>query len=122
MSRKAAVSGIAGEERIVAEVLPIGDAVGTAAAGVSKPWNADAAPTAGPRHHPPVLDDADNLMAGYDGQLRIRQLAVHHMQVGAADRAGFDTHQDFARSWLGGGPFFKLQRLADFMQDHHFHE
>ncbi len=68
MSGKAAVSRIAGEERIVAEVLPIGDAVGTAAAGAPQPWNADAcAERSMGDPIPDCLDDTDNLVPGTMG-------------------------------------------------------
>src|SRR5438309_283482 len=43
------------------------------------------------RPHPP-----DDLVAGHDRQLRIGQLAIDHMQIGSADAAGRDLHQDFA--------------------------
>ena len=89
---------------------------------MSKPWDADAC--ADRRTGDAIatcLDDADNLVTGDNGQLRMGQLAIHHMQVGAADRAGFDSHQDFAGSWRASRPFFKLQRLSEFMQHHHFH-
>jgi hypothetical protein len=49
------------------------------------------------RSHP-----ADNLVAGHDRQLRIRQFAVDHVQIGATDAAGRNLNQDLALARLGG--------------------
>lgn len=42
MRRKPSVAGVAGEQRLVAEVLVPTDAVGAMSAGMAKPGNADA--------------------------------------------------------------------------------
>ena len=93
----AAVAGVAGEQRPVAQVLPPVTAIWTDAAGRAEPGHADPlaqgkAGDAGAERR----DPADDLMAGDDRQLRVRQFAVDHMQVGAAHAAGRDLDQDLA--------------------------
>lgn len=104
MGGKAAVARIAGEERPVAKVFHIGFAISAASACMSEPWNAHASPGRWVLHSLAApLDDADNLMAGHDRQLRILQFAGDYMQVGAADGAGLDPHQISPAAGCGSG-------------------
>ena len=41
---------------------------------------------------------ADDLVARHDGDLRLGEIAVHHVKVGATDPAGRDPDQNFARA------------------------
>src|SRR5437762_12524608 len=89
---------VPGEARAIAQVLAIGSAEGADAARAPQPRHADAVTlpeTRGPRTdggHP-----ADDLVTGDERQLRMRQLAVHHVQVGPADGAGADLQEHLAR-------------------------
>ena len=47
---------------------------------------------------PDRCDTADDLMTRHDRQFWIQQFAVHHMQIGPADAAGFDLDQNLAGS------------------------
>src|SRR5215831_15272587 len=69
----AAITCIAGELRVVAQVLHPGLAVCTNAAGAAKPRD--------------------------DRKLRIRQLAINNVKIGAADGARLNSNQDFADGW-----------------------
>ncbi len=56
--------------------------------------------------------NADNLVAGHDRQFRIGQVAVDHMQIGTANRAGLDPHQNLSRSGTRQRPFLQPERLS----------
>ena len=65
-------------------------------------------PTRSPSVNPltPCADrrhTADDLVPRHDRQFRVFQFAVDHMQIGAADAAGRDLDQDFARPGAGSG-------------------
>jgi hypothetical protein len=51
------------------------------------------------RSHP-----ADNFVARHDRQLRIRQFAVDHVQIGATNAAGRNLNQDLVLARLGNRP------------------
>ena len=70
-------------------------------AGLAEPGHADARPGREIDAIADRLDAADDLVAGNDRQLRIRQFAVDHVQVGAADAAGLDPHADLAAPGSG---------------------
>ena len=65
---------------------------------------------------------AHDLVAGDQGQLGVRQLAVDDVQIGAADRAGLDPHQDLARAGDGVGEPGRAQWLAGSVEDHGEHD
>src|SRR3546814_12117233 len=69
------------------------------------------------RSHPP-----DDLVARYQGQFRLRQLAVDHMQIGAADPAGGDLDQNLLRVRPRLGQVGHDQRATDRVQHHGMHE
>jgi hypothetical protein len=58
---------------------------------------------------------------GNNGQYRIGQFTVNHMQVRAANRAGGYLHQQFVRPRLGPGQRAQLYRLAWLIQHHCLH-
>src|SRR5262249_56157263 len=75
-------------------VLGPGAAMGTEAVGRAEPRHADAladrqARYAGTRRR----NASDDLVAGNERQLRMRQLAVDHVKIGAADTAGVDLEK-----------------------------
>ena len=123
MRSKAAVARVAGEARAVAKVFPAAPAIGTFAAGITKPGNAD--PFADPeRRHagPKRLDPTDHLVAGNNRIGRIGQFSIDDMQIGPAHAAGTDLDAHIA----GPGnrvllPLLKSERRAGRRQDHGVH-
>ena len=92
MGGVAAVARIAGEERIVAKIFARAHAIGAMPAGMAEPGHADARVRAQKpvTPAPDRVDAADDFMAGNDRELRLCQLAVDDMEIGAADAAGLD--------------------------------
>src|SRR5579863_2022412 len=102
--RVAAIERVAGEAGRIAQILAAALAVAALAARM-----------AGPRHADPVADrkpgdarsqrghDPDDFVARYQRSLRMSELAVDHMQVGAADAASVNVDQQLtgARLWIG---------------------
>jgi hypothetical protein len=118
----AAVAGVAGELGMVAKILAPVLAIGAMPAGVGEPGNPDPfadgeAFDAGAE----PLDETDDLVAGNDRQPLVGQLAVDHVQIGAANAAGLDADQHFGAPRRGLGPLFEDQRRADFSQRHRAH-
>jgi hypothetical protein len=60
-------------------------------------------------------------MPDHEGQLRLAQVAVHHMEIGPADPAGVHPHQNLAGPRLRGGQLGDLQGLALLLEDHRPH-
>ena len=104
MGGVAAVAGVAGEERRVAQVLAPASAIGASSVSVAEPRHADPRPELELDAFARRLDAADDLVPRHDRQLGIGQFAVDDMQVGAADAAGFDPNPNLPRSRLGIGP------------------
>src|SRR5450759_5839397 len=95
--RVAAVAGVAGEPRPIAQVLALHRTIGTHAAGVAEPRNPDPrAELQPPDFGSDRVDPSDDLMPRDYRQVRFGQLAVDHVQVGAANSAGQNLHTDFA--------------------------
>jgi hypothetical protein len=68
-------------------------------AGVAEPGNADTLADAQACHATAEgIDTPDDLVAGDNGQLGVREITVHHVKIGAADRAGLHHQADLA--WL----------------------
>ena len=89
----------------------LGQAVAALAAGVSEPGDADATADLEARHAVTFLDHRpDDLVTRPDRNLRLRQIAVDHVQVGAADTAGCDSDQDLPGSRGGTGQIDTVQR------------
>ncbi len=66
-------------------------------------------------------DLADDLVAGDQRQLGVRQFAVDDVQVGPADGAGLDPHQHLARAGGRVGDLRRAQRPAGGVEDHGEH-
>src|SRR3712207_9405010 len=65
---------VAGESGVVAQVLPAGEAVAAGAVRVAEPGYADPVPGREPFDaHADLLHRADDLVAGDQGQLRVRE-------------------------------------------------
>ncbi len=122
MRGKAAVARVAGEARAVAEVFPAAPAIGTFAAGIAQPGNAD--PLANPkRGHtgPKRVHPADHLMAGDDRIGDVRQFSIDDMQIGPAHAAGTHLDAHFAGPGHRICPRLKPKRRAGRRQDHGVH-
>jgi hypothetical protein len=79
-----AIDVISGEARVDAEILAIALAVLALVARIAEPRNPDSIADGEIGHAvPEALDDADNLMARHDRNLRLRQL-LDDVQVGPA--------------------------------------
>src|SRR6476620_12228050 len=85
----AAVDLVAGEEGVVAEIFLMVAAIGASAVGEAEPRHANAVASCEALHLGALSVDApDDLMAEYKRQLRLRELAVDNVQIGAAHPAG----------------------------------
>src|SRR5262249_10470616 len=90
-----AVDQPSGERGVLAKVLFAFTAVFPPAASLMQPRDTDAVADLESRHaRPDLLDAPDDLMAWNNGQNLSRQFTFDHMQVGAADAADADFHQD----------------------------
>ena len=97
----AAVDRVAAEARPPAEILAARAAEIAFAAGPSEPRNADA--FADPKTSDAFtefFDVSDDFVSWNQRQLRIRQLTVDNVQIGAANRARRHAHEHFARAWM----------------------
>src|SRR5262249_36720680 len=109
----AAIDGITGEFRSIAEVLTSADTVGATSIGLVQPWNPDA------RAYPiargtwaQAIDGADDLMSGNNAVFPRRQLALNHVKVGPADTAGVNSNQNFLFPGLRNWKLAQLERKA----------
>jgi hypothetical protein len=97
-------------------------AIGTFAAGVTEPGNADAFAdlqvhnTGAKRIYP-----ADHFMAGNDRIGNIRQFSVDDVQIGPAYAAGADLHAHISRPGRRILPRLKPKRRSGCRQDHGVH-
>ena len=85
---------------MIAQIFPVHHAIGTRAAGVAEPRNADTLADvqvldAGADR----IDPANDLMARDNRNVRVGQFAVDDMPVGAADAAG--TYLNPYLAWPG---------------------
>ena len=108
----AAVEVVAREARAVAEVLAAARAEAALAARPAEPRHAEP---------PAVAGLADDLVARHERQLRSRELAVDHVQVGAADAAGADAEKHLARGGLGALELGRPQPRAGRLEHHRPH-
>src|SRR5262245_63527659 len=98
----AAVARVPGKERPIAQILSAAAAIRTDATGRAEPRDPDALAYCQSCHARPHGGDAsDELVAGHDRKLGVWQLAVDHVQIGPADTAGRDLHENFAGCRLG---------------------
>src|ERR1700729_1396 len=99
-----AVTGIAGEQRRIAQVFASAPAIGASPVGVAEPSDADA--RAGLEAHPFAdrLDAANDFVSRHNGQLGVWQFAVDDVQVGTADTASLDPYANLSRPRRGIRP------------------
>ena len=118
----ATVDVIAGESRAVAQILAPGRAVPARAARPAEPGDADAFPDADRLHPGSGLDHlTDDLVARDQRQLRMGQLAVDHVQVGAAQAARADLDQHLSTRGLRRGGSALAQSATRRVEDHRSH-
>ena len=102
-----------GEARGHAQVLVPSSAEPAGTAGVAEPRDADAIAqgetgrTDAARHHA-----ADDLVAGHDRRPAGREVALGHVQIGAADAAHGHLHQHLGRRRFGHGALDRPQGPA----------
>ena len=114
--RIAAVDVVAGEARVVAEILLSGAAVAAFAVRPREPRNADA------RAFALALDHgADDLVAEDERQLRVGELAVSDVQIGAANAAGVHAQAHLSGAELGPRQVSSAQRRARRIEHHRPH-
>lgn len=109
--RIASIALVPGERRPLAEVLVAVAAVGTGAVRPAQPRHAHAVPHARPSHalsHP--LHRSDHLVTRHQGQLRVRQLPLDHVEVRTADAARVNLQQHLAGARLRHRDLARLQR------------
>jgi hypothetical protein len=118
----AAVDLIAGEARIVAEILLARAAIGASAVGPAEPGHTDAVADCQLRHAlAERFDAADDLMPEHERQLGLVELAVENVQVGTAYAAGRHLDQDLPAPWLGHCDFGVLEWCAGALKQHRLH-
>lgn len=87
-----------------------------------QPWNADAlAQLETADALAQCIDPPDDLVARNDRQRRRRQLAIDHVQVGAAHAAGQHLDAQLAGAGLRLGNVTQVQRFAGSFQQHGAH-
>jgi hypothetical protein len=102
--RVAAVHGVAGEFRTVAEILRPGAAVLAGFIGLVKPGDADASTDGkAPRILTLLLDNPHDLVTRNHRRLARRQFAFDYMQIGAAHTASMHTRKHFVVARLRHG-------------------
>jgi hypothetical protein len=110
---EAAVQVVAGEASPLAEVLAARTAVAARAARPAEPRNPDAGA---------ALDGgADDLVAEDERELRISQIAVRDVEVGATDAAGTDRHENLPCCRLGLRQLARDERLRRRLEHHRTH-
>src|SRR5262245_44753853 len=110
---------VARKARRVAKVFLAVLAIAAATAGMPQPGDADTIARAERTHSGTNgFDAADNFMAGYDGQLRLREVAVDHVQIRATDATGCDLDQNLAETRLRVWNASRLQRRARLVEQH----
>jgi HSP20 family protein len=122
MRRKAAVARVAGEARTIAQILMAAPAIGTFAAGVTEPGNADAFAYSERGHiGAECIHPADHLMAGNNWIGNAGQFSINDMQISPAYTAGTHLDPHFAGPGQRIFPWLKPQRRARRRQDHGVH-
>ena len=107
---------------MVAQIFPLRTAVWAGAAGRAEPWHAHALAELEPGDpRPDRCDPADDLVARHDGQGRIGQLAVDHVQIGATDSARRDLDQNFATRRPRNRPLAQNEPRVRPVQNHRAH-
>ena len=120
--RVTAVQRVAGETRLVAQVLAPAQAKAAMPAGVAQPGHAQPLPDGEALDLFALGDhDADDLVAGYQRQFRLGEFAVQDVQVGAAHAAGADLEQHLVVAARGRRQFDESQGRVGFFQNHCAH-
>jgi hypothetical protein len=115
----AAVPVVARELRPVAEVLAARAAEAALAVGPAEPGHPH--PLAGSEALAAFEHARDDLVSRHERELRPVELAVHDVQVGAADAACDDLEERVARTRLGNGEVGRPERAARGIEDHGAH-
>src|SRR5206468_3348701 len=119
----AAVKLVPREPRIRAQILAIAAAVPAFTAGVSQPRDSDAiarCKTGGA--FAGGFNSTDDFVARHDRDVDVRELAVNHVEIGAAHPAGRDPYQQLPGRRLRGGALKLLDASgAGGGQDHRAH-
>jgi len=68
------------------------------------------------------VDAPDDFVSWNDGQLRLSQLTVEHVQIGTADAAGTDPHANLARARLTVGQLAPFECGPGPLQHHRLHQ
>jgi len=90
MSGEAAVPRIPGKNRPIAEIFAVAAAKAAEAASAAEPWHPHAIVYPECLHaRPYFFHAADDFVTRDDRQTGVRQFPIDHMQVGAANPAGF---------------------------------
>ena len=120
--RVSAVDRVAGELRVVAEVLAARPAIGANPAGRGEPRNADTVAARERIDRGAGIDHrADDFMTGNDRRARVRELAVDDVQIGSTDAAGVDFHQQLARRRDRSADVQELERSMRGIEHHRVH-
>ena len=118
----AAVAVVAGEAGPVAQVLAPRAAVTALAAGPAEPGNPDRRTGGEPRRSVAGFrDGAHDLVAQYQGELGVGQLAGLHVEIGAAHSAGAHPDQQLPRARDGRLHPSLDQRRAGSLEHHGAH-
>ena len=122
MSGEPAVTGVAGEGRVVAEIFL---AAGAVVANAADPPS-QGTPTRSPTWRfttpgPEGFDPSDNFMTGRNRKWPVGQIAIDDVKIGPADGAGFDPHERLARRRRGRRALFHHKRRSSRPKDHGLH-
>ncbi len=121
MGREPAVARVAGEQRRIAQVLSPAGAIGAMSARMAELGDADARAEREINAGAGRLDPADDLMSRDDRQFWSGEVAVDHMQLGAANAAGLDPNPNLPGPGPGFGPLLQQEPIAGPPQDHGGH-
>src|SRR5262245_18852617 len=93
--RIATVNGVAGKARSIAQIFPVRSTISALAIGPAKPRNTNTIANFEFRicFFSDLFDVADDLVAWYQRQFGIRQLAIDHVKIGPAHRTSRDSHE-----------------------------
>ena len=118
----AAIDLVAGEARVIAEVLLATPAIEARAVGPAEPRHADAvADGEALRALAEARHPAHDLMPEDEGQFGLRKLAVENVEIGAAHAASRNLDEDLAGSGCRDFHFRGPKRLPGRVQHHRLH-
>ena len=120
--RETAIASISSEERSVAKVFLITEAIGTDATSMAKPRNAD--PLSDFKAFYACADGinpTDDFVSRNDWHFRIWQFTIHDVQVCSTNAAGRNLYSNLIWPRLRIGEFCPFQRNPYFIQYHRMH-